>query len=583
MRIKPVICAALLLLFGGVSHAFWLGRVSHRSGGTLILVPPPVAPTIVNSTNNEPGTPAISSTIATPSECIGSGCKGDLLMLLIGDVTIPTTPSGWTQAHTIYAGGTGGTQTTILTKIATASEPSTLTIGHLPFPGIIMLHIAGSNGSLTPDQIQDTVDGGTLVQSLSVPALNGIAHSPDLLITLMDWGNNSDCVSIASGGGNTVTTVQNLVYTHDINTGMFVGRQALTGTSSVSQAYTVTAPSGTCSPGGGGGTSFIGTAIAIAPGVSNPPPTGYAADVLTDAPAYYWKLAEATGTVAADSSDANTGTYVGGVTLGNAGAARATPDTSASFNGTTGRVQTATQLTNPGSTGYTLEAFANVAAGACPLIQLNSSQTANGGSSDSYDRQLYIGTDNKLYFGQYTGSVVTVVSPSTVTGAFHHLVGQWDGTNLFLFVDGVLVAGPTAASAPQNFNGYWTIGGGEQVNLWPNSGGGAATGPVWCNGKIQEVAVYNPALSAARIYHHATGSNPLLTAIAVSPTPATIFGTNNTLQFSATGTFSNNATSNVSGSCTWDTANHTIATINSSGLATSVALGGPINVTCTDP
>ncbi|HZT92261.1 MAG TPA: PA14 domain-containing protein, partial [Gaiellaceae bacterium] len=65
----------------------------------------------------------------------------------------------------------------------------------------------------------------------------------------------------------------------------------------------------------------------------------YSGQILQVAPAVYWRLDDAAGTTAYDSSD-NTlpGTYAGGVTLGQPGAVTTEPDTAASFNGSTGTV-----------------------------------------------------------------------------------------------------------------------------------------------------------------------------------------------------------------------------------------------------
>jgi plastocyanin len=63
-----------------------------------------------------------------------------------------------------------------------------------------------------------------------------------------------------------------------------------------------------------------------------------------------------------------------------------------------------------------------------------------------------------------------------------------------------------------------------------------------------------------------------LTAIAVTPAnPSIVAGT--TDQFTATGTFSDNTTQNITNQVTWASATTTVATINAAGLATGVAPG----------
>ncbi|HWC19696.1 MAG TPA: Ig-like domain-containing protein [Terriglobales bacterium] len=68
-----------------------------------------------------------------------------------------------------------------------------------------------------------------------------------------------------------------------------------------------------------------------------------------------------------------------------------------------------------------------------------------------------------------------------------------------------------------------------------------------------------------------------LTSITVTPASPTI-SVGKTQQFTATANFSNNTTSVITGSSVWTSSDNTIATINSSGLATGVSAG---NVTIT--
>jgi hypothetical protein len=71
----------------------------------------------------------------------------------------------------------------------------------------------------------------------------------------------------------------------------------------------------------------------------------------------------------------------------------------------------------------------------------------------------------------------------------------------------------------------------------------------------------------------------VITSIAVTPTaPSIALGQKQ--QFTAIATYSDNSTGNISGTATWNSSNLTVATINSSGLATSVAVG-TTNITAT--
>ncbi len=63
-----------------------------------------------------------------------------------------------------------------------------------------------------------------------------------------------------------------------------------------------------------------------------------------------------------------------------------------------------------------------------------------------------------------------------------------------------------------------------------------------------------------------------LVSIAITPVNGSV-AASTTVQFTATGTFSNNSTQNLTGSVTWSSSNTTAATINAAGLATGVTSG----------
>ena len=79
-----------------------------------------------------------------------------------------------------------------------------------------------------------------------------------------------------------------------------------------------------------------------------------------------------------------------------------------------------------------------------------------------------------------------------------------------------------------------------------------------------------------------TPAVPTLVSIAVTPGSATI-GVNATQQFTATGTFSDNSTKDVTTQSAWTSSNTATATVGAAtGLATGVAGGGPVTITATD-
>ena len=68
-------------------------------------------------------------------------------------------------------------------------------------------------------------------------------------------------------------------------------------------------------------------------------------------------------------------------------------------------------------------------------------------------------------------------------------------------------------------------------------------------------------------------TNATLMSLAITPNPPTALAKGTTEQFTATGTFSDNSTQNLSSSVTWGSSNTSALTINSTGLSTGVATG----------
>jgi len=86
----------------------------------------------------------------------------------------------------------------------------------------------------------------------------------------------------------------------------------------------------------------------------------------------------------------------------------------------------------------------------------------------------------------------------------------------------------------------------------------------------------NPANNSASLTV-TIGTPPTLVSITVTPNPASV-AAGSTLQFTATGTFSDNSTQNLTSTATWSSSNTGIATINAAGLASGVTAGGPVTI-----
>jgi len=158
------------------------------------------------------------------------------------------------------------------------------------------------------------------------------------------------------------------------------------------------------------------------------------------------------------------------------------------FDGSANQVTSATQFVNPQTFSISIWFKTTVASGR-KLIGFETGQT--GTASISYDRHLSMGTDGKIYFGWYPGSITTVASLSTLNdGQWHHAVGTHNGSNGILYIDGVYQG--TNTGSPQSYNGYWRIGG-YKLATWTNSSDG------YFSGSLDEARVYNRTITPQEV------------------------------------------------------------------------------------
>ncbi|MEX2213685.1 MAG: LamG-like jellyroll fold domain-containing protein [Phycisphaeraceae bacterium] len=228
--------------------------------------------------------------------------------------------------------------------------------------------------------------------------------------------------------------------------------------------------------------------------------TTYLNEVLSDAPASYWRLGD-TGSPAVDHIAARNGVYSGGVTPGAPGMV-GDSNTATSFNGTTGKIDVpfnAALNTN----AFTIEAWANVAGGSGLF---RSPVTSRDGSNINDDRGyiLYAAADNTWQF--WTGPGVAawdiLPGPAVVIGQNTHLVGTFtptsgpDANGTLTGTKSFYVNGMLASTATQRY---------EANQVQPFRIGAGATegaGAFHMNGSVDEVAYYNTALNANAVADH---------------------------------------------------------------------------------
>lgn len=220
--------------------------------------------------------------------------------------------------------------------------------------------------------------------------------------------------------------------------------------------------------------------------------TGYQVTIMNDAPIAYYRLDEQEGTVADDfSGNAYQGTLHGGITLGTAGLLHSGGDTAMTFNGSTGYISLPTSfIPTSAAHAWSLECWCKVSSfgtgGAYGMM-------AGMGTGATHSQAMILSHDNS---GQAVFVLSTsggdIASGTVLTNTIYHVVGTYDGTNLRLYVNNVLVAGPTAVAVTLGTN-------------FAGIGAGYAGGTnFFFNGIIDEPAFYNFTLSTTQINNHYT-------------------------------------------------------------------------------
>jgi hypothetical protein len=260
--------------------------------------------------------------------------------------------------------------------------------------------------------------------------------------------------------------------------------------------YTVTASDGTHTSAKSPASASV-TVSATSPSVS------YPQAVLADKPSFFWRLSETSGSTAADSSpNGFNGMYEPGTTQGAPGPIAGSPATATGFDGRTGLVTSASQVTGPQTFSVELWFTTTTSTGG-KLIGFGSAQT---GTSSSYDRHVYMMNDGQLVFG--AGQTNTIETPEVYNDhQWHYVVATLSPTaGMSLYLDGQL-AGTNPATLANGFTGYWRVGG-DNLNGWnldplrPNSQGLTEPNSYFFAGTIGDVAVYPSALSAAQVAAH---------------------------------------------------------------------------------
>ncbi|MEU7900306.1 LamG-like jellyroll fold domain-containing protein [Nonomuraea sp. NPDC049152] len=234
----------------------------------------------------------------------------------------------------------------------------------------------------------------------------------------------------------------------------------------------------------------------------------YRSTVLDSDPTGYWRLGEKSGTTAANlGSVSGSGTYEGGVTLGQPGALTGTTDTAAAFGDRKKLSLPASSLARVQGAGSFETWFKTSANGVI---------AAFGAPEDTASTMVYVGMDGKLR-GQLrrlvtggSNGIAPITSAATVNdNQWHHVVLTETNDLQVMYLDGQKVgelSGVTRYTEPGYYEfaeiGWrWSMAG-----EWPASPTqGLVEWPF--QGQIDEVAIYGKPLTAAEIAGHYAARN----------------------------------------------------------------------------
>jgi Concanavalin A-like lectin/glucanases superfamily/Domain of unknown function (DUF6259)/Immunoglobulin domain len=222
----------------------------------------------------------------------------------------------------------------------------------------------------------------------------------------------------------------------------------------------------------------------------------YSSLVLADGPDGYWRLDEnaSPGVVATNLGSLGAianGSYSAGVSGNEPGAIPGDADTAISFDGISGKLEIPYNgLLN--STPFTIECWAYPATSspANYMAVLNARVTSPTAGYTFYAPPN--GAASQWQFWTGSGASWNVQSgPLVASNQWTYLVGTYDGTNQFFYVNGVLAAS-NAFTVVRNPSGLLRIG----------AGGSSTNTTYFFSGSIDEVAIYSHVLPVSSILSH---------------------------------------------------------------------------------
>jgi len=237
-------------------------------------------------------------------------------------------------------------------------------------------------------------------------------------------------------------------------------------------------------------------------------PSGYGGNVIASGPIAYWRLGEASGSVAREDVSGYDGTYLGAVTLGQPGYAVVDPDTAVAFgavNAYVGNIPgTAGSGVNfSGHVNFTIELWAKGPAGQPDESTLIAKGIGSGFTTASEQFAIDVAGANYRFFTRGSANAFFEADASVgPNGTWQHIVAVYDDLNtlgggslMYIYVNGELVGNGTPRAS--GLRTSTTV-----VNIGSKRLGNDPAYDGYFTGTIDEVSVYPFAMDAATVLAH---------------------------------------------------------------------------------
>jgi Concanavalin A-like lectin/glucanases superfamily/Glycosyl hydrolase family 26 len=467
-----------------VSNPSYQGVMPHAVG----LTPTPFTPTPVPTATplGTPAPPPTPTSTATPPAC--SSVWTTPTATATGTPTnVPTATSTRTATATSPPTATPtNTAVPTLTPTATLTVTPTSTLTVTPMPTLT------ATATATPTLTASETPTDTPLPTFTSTDTPIVSDTPDPTATDTVLPDQTLTPTVAPDPSFTDTPVSTDTPTSTMtptSTPTVTPTPTMTPTAAPSATATVV-PTSTNVP-----TPTMTPTVTPSP-TATAVPSAYRSAVLADAPLAYYRLNEAGGTSATDSSGkGNTGTYNGAIGYGVAGAT-IDGDAAISLPGTASSYVSTPNL-SPGS-AFSLECWVDPAnyLGASQTSERLFSTASNGLSTLAYVPPAAGGSTAGKFLIRMGGSIGFATGHTYTAGSWYHVVYTWDGTTQDIYVNGVLDAtGPaTATSATPAWGGVTYLGANAASSSFPSP----------LQGSLDEVALYGKALTAAQTLVHYT-------------------------------------------------------------------------------